>query len=81
MNRPRPGLGTFFGSPGYEPGRFYATASALLAVFRDEQLFFEPGSLWRYSNAGFAVLEAIIERSADEPFGLSSSAASSVLTA
>lgn len=63
------GLGTFFNSPGYEPGRVYATATEQLEVFRDEPLLFEPGSRWRYSNAGFAVLEAIIEQSSGVRFG------------
>jgi D-alanyl-D-alanine carboxypeptidase len=56
------GLGTFFGSPGFVPGKRYATEFDQIEVFKDEKLFFEPGTKWRYSNAGFAVLGAIVER-------------------
>ena len=63
------GLGTFFGSPGYVPGRVYENGRDQLAVFAGEPLRFEPGSRWRYSNAGFAVLEAMVEGVTGEPFG------------
>jgi CubicO group peptidase (beta-lactamase class C family) len=56
------GLGTFFESPGFVPGRKYSNATEEMAVYKDEKLFFEPGTRWRYSNAGFSLLGAIIER-------------------
>jgi D-alanyl-D-alanine carboxypeptidase len=56
------GFGTFFESPGFDPQRRYRSATEEIAVYRAEPLFFEPGSKWRYSNAGYSLLGAIIER-------------------
>jgi CubicO group peptidase (beta-lactamase class C family) len=56
------GLGTFFGSPGFVPGKTYLNSSEEIAVYQDEKLFFEPGWRWRYSNASFSLLGAIIEK-------------------
>jgi CubicO group peptidase (beta-lactamase class C family) len=56
------GMGTFFESPGFERGRAYRTATEEIAAYKDEKLFFAPGSQWRYSNAGYSLLGAIIER-------------------
>ncbi len=56
------GLGDIFNA------RFDATRSGLrtvadyLPLFADEPLEFEPGERWRYSNAGFVLLGAVIER-------------------
>ncbi|GAA0192534.1 CubicO group peptidase (beta-lactamase class C family) [Brevundimonas nasdae] len=38
------------------------TAEALMARFRDRPLAFQPGEGWAYSNSGYVVLTAIIER-------------------
>ncbi len=56
------GMGTFFESPGFNPKTKYRNATEEIAVYKDEALFFEPGARWRYSNAGFSLLGAIIER-------------------
>jgi CubicO group peptidase (beta-lactamase class C family) len=56
------GFGTFFESPGFVKGKTYANSTAEIAVYQDEKLFFEPGLRWRYSNAGYSLLGAIIER-------------------
>ena len=56
------GLGTFFQSPGFDPKARYRSAWEEIAVYKDEPLFFEPGAKWRYSNAGFSLLAAVIER-------------------
>jgi CubicO group peptidase (beta-lactamase class C family) len=56
------GMGTFFWSPGYDANRTFRNASEETAVYKDEKLVFEPGARWRYSNAGFSLLGAIIER-------------------
>jgi CubicO group peptidase (beta-lactamase class C family) len=56
------GLGDFFNE------KFEARKTRLRAVqdyfplFIDDALLFEPGQKWRYSNAGFIVLGAIIEK-------------------
>lgn len=56
------GLGTLFDSPGYERLRRYRSSWDEVSAFADEPPFFEPGTRWRYSNAGFVTLGAIIER-------------------
>lgn len=56
------GTGTFFQSPGFKPGAKYRNSTEEIAVYKDEPLFFEPGTKWRYSNAGYSLLGAIIER-------------------
>jgi D-alanyl-D-alanine carboxypeptidase len=56
------GMGTFFWSPGYDENRTFRNATEEIPVYKDEKLHFEPGLRWRYSNAGFSLLGAIIER-------------------
>jgi CubicO group peptidase (beta-lactamase class C family) len=56
------GLGTFFESPGFNPRKQYRTATEEVEVYKNEPLFFEPGAKMRYSNAGYSLLGAIIER-------------------
>jgi len=55
------GLGTFFESPGFKRGKVFRNAAEQIEVYKNEKLFFEPGTGWRYSNAGYALLAAIIE--------------------
>jgi D-alanyl-D-alanine carboxypeptidase len=62
------GLGTFFESPGYVPARTYETATEELAVYRGERLHFEPGSSYRYSNAGYSLLAAMLEKITDRRY-------------
>lgn len=40
----------------------------LLALFQDQPLDFTPGSEYRYSNGGYAILGAIIERVSHKPY-------------
>lgn len=56
------GLGTFFESPGFNRSKIYQNATHEIEVYKDEALFFEPGTRWRYSNAGYSLLAAIIEK-------------------
>ncbi|MBZ4416812.1 serine hydrolase [Myxococcus sp. RHSTA-1-4] len=56
------GLGTLFGSPGFDATRRYTDATDMTTAFHGEPLRFEPGTDWSYSNAGFVLLGAIIER-------------------
>jgi len=56
------GMGTLFDSPGYERLRRYRSSWDEVSAFADETLFFEPGTKWRYSNAGYVTLGAVIER-------------------
>lgn len=39
-----------------------ATPASLIARFRDKPLDFQPGEKWSYSNSGFIVLSAIVEK-------------------
>jgi CubicO group peptidase (beta-lactamase class C family) len=56
------GLGNFFG-PEYEARRdALERVNDYLALFVKEPLRFEPGARWEYSNAGYIVLGAIVER-------------------
>ncbi len=56
------GMGTLFESPGYERLRRYRSSWDEVSAFAREELFFEPGTSWRYSNAGYVTLGAVIER-------------------
>jgi len=56
------GMGTLFESPGYDAARRYRSSWDEVSAFADEKLFFEPGARWRYSNAGYVTLGAVIER-------------------
>jgi len=62
------GFGTFFESPGFVKGRTYANATDEIPVYSNEKLFFEPGARWRYSNAGYSLLGAIIEHVTGKPY-------------
>ncbi|HEY6916977.1 MAG TPA: serine hydrolase domain-containing protein [Allosphingosinicella sp.] len=55
------GLGGFFDRPGVIGARFQ-TATEALKFFADQPLAFTPGSRFDYSNEGFIVLGAVIER-------------------
>ncbi len=56
------GIGNIFG-PRYEEERdSLLTVGDYLSLFAKEPLRFEPGARWEYSNGGFIVLGAIIEK-------------------
>jgi len=59
------------GIPDYTTLSDYAAVSTttrtpdqLMALFRDKPLQFRPGSQWKYSNSGYALLGYVIERTA-----------------
>jgi CubicO group peptidase (beta-lactamase class C family) len=59
----RSGLGDYFGSPEFhqlEQTDF--TLNDILAIIKTEPLLFEPGTAQAYSNSGYAVLGAVIEK-------------------
>ncbi len=57
------GIGDYFDNPEYEARRErIRTVGDYLALFASEPLDFEPGARFRYSNGGFIVLGAIIEK-------------------
>lgn len=45
-----------------------ATTQSLIARFRDRPLTFQPGEGWAYSNSGYVVLTAVIEKASGRPY-------------
>jgi CubicO group peptidase (beta-lactamase class C family) len=56
------GLGSFWNESFEERRMKLRTVNDFLALFIDDPLLYPPGERWHYSNAGFIVLGAIIER-------------------
>jgi CubicO group peptidase (beta-lactamase class C family) len=57
------GLGNYFNRRFNESSKEqFRTINDLLELARSESLAFEPGSRWAYSNTGFLVLGAVIEK-------------------
>ena len=46
------------------------TREQVMARFRDKPLQFEPGTQWRYSNSGYVLLAAVIEKVGGRPYGV-----------
>ncbi|HEV3050479.1 MAG TPA: serine hydrolase domain-containing protein, partial [Longimicrobium sp.] len=53
---------------GAAPSARYRTPGEWVAVIADKPLDFAPGSKTQYSNGGFAVLAAVVERVSGQPF-------------
>lgn len=63
------GLGDFFDNPEFRPHRErYINPSDYFPLFAATPLRFEPGARFSYSNAGFVVLGAIVERVSGESY-------------
>ncbi|WP_420127125.1 serine hydrolase domain-containing protein [Longimicrobium sp.] len=58
-----------FAAPGYVRGTRYATPREWMALFADQPLEIRPGERMQYSNGGYAVLAAVVERVSGQPFG------------
>lgn len=57
------GVPNFTALPEYVPGQSRRlSVGALLAMFKDRPLDFPPGTRYAYSNSGYAVLGAVIEK-------------------
>jgi D-alanyl-D-alanine carboxypeptidase len=56
------GLGGMFDDPAVDPNRDYASPLALASTVANRPLLFEPGTSWSYSNEGYVVLGAVIEK-------------------
>ncbi|MBK8848506.1 MAG: beta-lactamase family protein [Bacteroidetes bacterium] len=57
------GLGDYLENPKFEEIRFKEfTMNELLNIIKTEPLLFEPGTSKRYSNSGYVVLGAVIEK-------------------
>jgi CubicO group peptidase (beta-lactamase class C family) len=61
------GLGDFFGSAYRAAPQSYQTSVSYLPLIAEAPQF-EPGARFSYSNAGYALLGAIVERAAGEDF-------------
>lgn len=63
------GLPNYTASPGFAdtPDRTYSQAE-LIALFSDQELQFEPGSAFNYSNSGYFLLGMILEAAYDMPY-------------
>ena len=64
------GIPEYDGLPGYAgiAGQ-HVTPEQLIAVFRDAPLDFTPGTAWKYSDSGYALLGYVIERLSGEAYG------------
>ena len=56
------GMGSYWNERFFDVWADLRTVDDYLPLFRDDPLSFEPGEKFQYSNAGFIVLGAIIER-------------------
>jgi D-alanyl-D-alanine carboxypeptidase len=56
------GLGTLFDRPGFDRRKRYRLSSDYFPLFASEPLLFLPGTSSAYSNEGYVVLGAVIER-------------------
>lgn len=63
------GLGDFFAPQNMEAMHNARTASDLLPLIASEKPQFPPGSSFRYSNSGFALLGVLIERISGQTYG------------
>lgn len=57
-----------FQAPGYVRGTRYATPREWMALFAHQPLEIRPGERMQYSNGGYAVLAAVVERVSGQPF-------------
>jgi CubicO group peptidase (beta-lactamase class C family) len=63
------GLGDHVNAMARDPFRTrYRTLAPMLELVRGVPPMFEPGSRWRYSNSGFLVLGAVVEKAAGQDF-------------
>jgi D-alanyl-D-alanine carboxypeptidase len=62
------GVADPFGAPGRDPNARYRTPGEWMALVAEQPLQFAPGSRTGYSNGGFAVLAAVVERVSGVPF-------------
>jgi len=62
------GLGDVWSHPAFVRGRGYASNRQLAWAVADAPLAFAPGTRWAYSNEGYVVLGAVVERLAGTSF-------------
>jgi len=62
------GLGDFFKPQFFQNREKYRNPRDYFPIFASDALLFEPGTRWRYSNASFIVLGAIVEKLSGENY-------------
>ena len=63
------GIPNFTDFPDYEGSRTQAaTIDGLISRFRDRPLEFQPGENWDYSNSGYILLTAIVEKASGQSY-------------
>jgi CubicO group peptidase (beta-lactamase class C family) len=62
------GLGDLFSDSAYDAHRNYTSPLELASVVADRPLLFAPGTGWAYSNEGYIVLGAVIEKVSGETY-------------
>ena len=63
------GIPNFTARPDYLPRQAQdATVDGMIARFRDDPLQFDPGTRFSYSNSGYFLLGAIIEKASGQPY-------------
>lgn len=62
------GLGDYFSPEFFANREKFLNPGDYLPVFGSQPLLFEPGTSWRYSNFGYVVLGAIVERVSGEGY-------------
>jgi len=63
------GIPNFTSFPEYEKTKgLPATLESLIARFRDKPLDFQPGEKFAYSNSGYILLTAIVEKASGQPY-------------
>ncbi|QQR86561.1 MAG: serine hydrolase [Flavobacteriales bacterium] len=64
------GIPNFTNGPGYTPEAYAKDIDlkSLIALFADLPLEFAPGKQWSYSNSGYLLLSAIIEKASGQPW-------------
>jgi CubicO group peptidase (beta-lactamase class C family) len=70
MKFPPFGIFNYTNIPGFFENNLHSDMSAdeLIALFKDYPLDFKPGSKWNYSNSGFVLLGAIIEKLSEQTY-------------
>ena len=63
------GIPNFTARPDYQPKQAQdVTVDSMIARFRDDPLQFDPGTQFSYSNSGYFLLGAIIEKASGQPY-------------
>ena len=65
----RSGLGSYYDLPSWNEENIHSI-SDIIKVIQQEKLAFQPGSASKYSNSGYVVLAAIIEKLTKQNFGI-----------